>query len=72
MSRPCGFSSREIYAFLPVSVFQVRPAAASLVGGEFPGLDANRLQLEHVHCRLDCPGDLFTRTKLFPAGQPLA
>lgn len=48
------------------------PGAASRATRVFPGFNATPVQLEHVHGRPDCPGDLFSHSKPLPKGQPLS
>lgn len=46
--------------------------AASRAIWVFPGFDATRVCLEHVHSGPDCPGDLFSHRKPLPEGQLLS
>lgn len=46
--------------------------AASRAIWVFPGFDATRVCLEHVHGGPDCPGDLFSHRKPLPEGQLLS
>ena len=58
-----------VLAVLQVHQKQGQPAGAIWV---FPGFDATRVCLEHVHSGPDCPGDLFSHRKPLPGGQLLS
>lgn len=58
--------------FLPLVCVTGPAVAASWASRVFPGFDATRLCVEHVHSGPDCPGDLFTCRQPLPAGQSLS
>lgn len=61
-----------IHSWLFFNIGTPEAGAASRAIWVFPGFDATRGCLEHVHSGPDCPGDLFSHRKPLSPGQLLS